>query len=277
MARDATTQNLLYVSIEGFNDVYVYSYLPAQVKLVGKLTGFKKPLGECVDKKGDVYIVNAKAYNIREYAHGGAKPIATLSDQGSDPIGCSVDATTGNLAVSNSSADGGEGDVSIYKDARGKPEALYSYINIPNSLSYDDKGNLFVDGEYCYYNGTSCSFVFAFAELPKGSRTFRKIRLNPYPYYSGGVQWDGKHIAVGDGANTIYQYTISGKHGTEFGSTTLGGAHEVEQFCIQGTKVVGADNGYADVGFWNYPAGGPPTKKITGLYAPFGVAVSLSQ
>ncbi len=106
IARGAKAQNLLYVSIEGFNDVYVYSYLPAPPKLVGKLTGFKDPLGECADKKGDVYIVNAKASNIREYAHGGTKPIAIISDKGSDPVGCSLDPTTGNLAVSNSSARG---------------------------------------------------------------------------------------------------------------------------------------------------------------------------
>ncbi len=67
---------------------------------------------------------------------------------------------------------------------------------------------------------------------------------------------------------------------------TFAGAHDgrllciainVEQFWIQGTKVVGPDNGYADVGFWPYPTGGSPTKKITGLYSPFGAVVSLSR
>lgn len=50
MSRDAQSQNLLYVSIQGFNDVYVYSYLSSAIELVGKLTGFSDPSGLCVDK-----------------------------------------------------------------------------------------------------------------------------------------------------------------------------------------------------------------------------------
>ncbi len=83
-------------------------------------------------------------------------------------------------------------------------------------------------------------------------------------------------MAVGDAGKTIYQFAISGKRGTEVGFATLHRAHNVEQFWIQGKKVVGPDNGYADVGFWPYPTGGPPTKTITGLYSPFGAVVSLS-
>ncbi len=105
--------DLLYVS--KYDDVDVFSY-PAG-KRVGTLTGFQSPGGLCVDKAGDVFVTNFGASNIVEYAHGGTKPIATLSDPYQEPDDCSVDPTTGNLAVANIG-----GSVSIYEGARGHPK-----------------------------------------------------------------------------------------------------------------------------------------------------------
>src|SRR5580700_9415982 len=53
MAPDAVTQDLLYVGGNS-GDVTVYSY--PKGKLLGTLTGFNLPAGECVDKAGDVLI-----------------------------------------------------------------------------------------------------------------------------------------------------------------------------------------------------------------------------
>ena len=89
---------LLYVSVWDTGVVYVYSYPKA--KLLGKLVGIlDTPSGMCSDSKGNVWITNFHGEGITEYAHGGTKPIATLSDPGTDPNGCSVDPLTGNLAV----------------------------------------------------------------------------------------------------------------------------------------------------------------------------------
>src|SRR5579863_6185791 len=88
MAPDAGNQDLLYISDLSTYDVYVYSY--PKGKLEGRLTGFGGPEGECVDKTGHVFIANFSASNILEYAHGGASPVATLSDPGYYPVGCSV-------------------------------------------------------------------------------------------------------------------------------------------------------------------------------------------
>jgi hypothetical protein len=56
MAPEAKRNELLYVSDYSSpyrsNDVLVYSY--PQGKLVGKLTGFTEPAGECVDSAGNV-------------------------------------------------------------------------------------------------------------------------------------------------------------------------------------------------------------------------------
>ena len=101
MAPDAATHALLYVSDYGANDVFVYSY--PDDKLVGTLTGFKGADGICVDKKGDVWIVNNNeshsGEDAVEYKHGGKKPIATLEIGAGYAVRCSVDPTTGNLAA----------------------------------------------------------------------------------------------------------------------------------------------------------------------------------
>lgn len=82
-------------------------------------------------------------------------------------------------------------------------------------------------------------------------------------------------MAVGDrDTNVIYQFAISGTKGKEAGSTPLVGASDVNQFWIEGPKVIGADSAAANVMFWNYPAGGSHTKTITGLSEPVGAAVS---
>lgn len=274
MSRDAASRNLLYVSVQGFNDVYVYSYPPSAIKLVGKLTGFSDPSGLCVDKAGNVYVANSGAKNILEYAHGGTKPIATLRDESDAPFSCSIDPVTGDLAVSGSYDSFGKGDIAIYKGARGTPEHhADAHLQYPDFVGYDASGNLFIDGIYYYYKNSSCCFVEAYAELPKGAKTFRRIDLN-FGAGVGGVQWDGKYLAIGSG-NSISEYTITGTKGSRVRYTKLATAHSLEEFWIDGSTVAGADNGYADVSLWRYPRGGAPTRKIEGLYGPFGVAVSL--
>jgi hypothetical protein len=269
MAPQAKSDSLLYISDLGTNAVYVFSY--PKGTLVGTLAGFAAPFGECVGNKGDVFIANYEASNIIKYAHGGTSPIATLSDPGYFPGDCAVDPTTGNLAVTNLMTTGnGQGTVAIYKDAAGKPTAYYTdpVISRMAFCGYDKAGNLFVDG-------LTSGNAFAFAELPKGSKSFRKITLNQHIETPDGMQWDGTHMAVEDGSvGVIYRFAISGTKGTEVGTTPLVGSANVLQFWIDGPKVVGANNSSGTVTFWNYPAGGSGTKTITGLVQPLGVTVS---
>jgi hypothetical protein len=268
MAPEAKRDVLLYISDIDTFDVYVYAYPKGQ--LLGTLTGFNGPEGECVDKTGNVFVANYAASNILEFAHGGTSPIATLSDPGYFPGGCSIDPMTGNLAVINyTTTGGGQGNVAIYKHAKDGP-----VYDADPSISevyfggYDNAGNLFVDG-------LTPGNAFAFAELPSGGRSFKKIKLNRYIGFPGGIQWDGTHVAVGDPIrNVIHQFAISGTKGTQAGSTPLVDASEVNQFWIEGAKVTGVDPRSANAMFWSYPAGGSPTKTITGLTEPVGVTVS---
>jgi DNA-binding beta-propeller fold protein YncE len=281
MAPDAKKQDLLYVSDGGTNDVYVFSY--PKGKPLGTLTGFEGPEGECVDKAGDVFIINSNSSEILEYAHAGTSPIATLSDPGYYPTGCSIDPTTGNLAVTNGETTGSRaGSLAIYADAQGNPSItqigdFYYYF----FCGYDNEGNLFIDG-------LNSDFQFQFAELPKGSYNFRHISLSQSFEYAGGVQWDGKYVAVGDSdAGVIYQVDVTPSSATIVGSTTLEGSSPIYTFWItghggkknpQGTKVVGARSaGSGNVMIWKYPAGGSATKTITGFTQPFGTTVSAAK
>jgi hypothetical protein len=265
MAPEAVTQKLLYVS--NAYTVTVYSY--PRGKHVGTLRHFLRPLGECVDQQGDVFVADGTG-QIFEYAHGGTRRIGTLSMQGYSPESCAVDPTTGNLAVTWDKGVNKGGYVAVYADAKGSP-TLYSNGNMEfDFCGFDNLGNLWVDGVAPY--------MFAFAELPKGSSGIVNISLNQSIEFPGPVQWDGRYVAVGDQATEmIYRFAFSGSNGTLEGSTSLGGAQTVIQWWIEGGRVVGSDEQEPDTTrYWEYPAGGAPirTLQLKGIGAPFGATIS---
>lgn len=271
MAREAKSENLLYVSDPKTKDVYVYSY--PRARLVGTLTGFGEPRSVCADADGDVFIADVVAYAVLEYKHGGAKPIAALSTPGR-PEGCSVDPVRGGLAVS-----GGVNGivVSIFRYSahhQWRAEQTYtdSALRRASFCGYDDRGDLFIDG-------LNHSGAFLLVELPRGATTFETIVLNATIKRPGQVQWDGTDVAVGDAGavpSVIDRFSISGSSGTQVGSTKLDSAKGVAQFWIAGARVVGPDFEKDDVGFWGYPAGGSPTKTIARVYG-YGAAVSVAK
>jgi hypothetical protein len=276
MLPDAKAQDLLYVG--NVFTVSVYSYPLG--KLEGRLTGFLASSGECVDAKGDVFITSEVGETIVEYAHGGTKPIETLLAAAEHPLGCAIDPTTGNLAVTtfgNNSA----GNLAIYPHAMGGPSTYTDPHILQYYLcGYDKNGNLFVDGISPPRDGSH----FVLAELPKGSSTFTDITLDKHISLPGGVQWDGKYLALADqNTSVIYQFRLSGSRGTEVHSTPLGSpASDVFQFYISGKTVI-APNDYSlgskttkgDVLYYQYPAGGAPIRTIThGVHEPRGVVLS---
>jgi hypothetical protein len=286
MDPDAKGKDLLYVTNPGANEILVYSY--PQVRLVGKLTGFyySVPDGVCADKNGDVWIVLNNSQEIVEYKHGGTTQIATLSDPGYYPTICSVDPTTGNLAVANKETIGSapqQGNVAIYAHAKGTP-TLYKDSKLFQVwfCGYDDKGNLYVDGTQGY------SVTFGFAELPKGKKQFKNIALKGGTiYFPGKIVWNGKDVVVGDQSyHNKYPYTsgiyqTTGAGGKIVGTTPLTGSSDVAGFWIEGSTVIAPDIGLENVSLYKYPAGGKSTKLLPGCKGtscqPYDAAISLAK
>ena len=288
---EAKKSDLLYVSdlLAQVVDIYTYGH---GYKLVGELTGFFNPEGLCVDKKGNVYVTNDTSegvYQITEYAHASTSPIRTLNDPDGRANGCSVDPTTGNLAVADFWGPSEIiGNVAVYPKASGTPTS-YSNPNIYYDYycGYDDKGNLFVDGE------TEGS-VFGLGELVKGGSTLNFINIDQTIYLPGGVQWDGKYLAVGDQVavkhnftSTIYQFSIKGSEATTVNTMVLSGSSQVAQFWIPrihngakrhyGDRLIGPNQDGKDTLFWDYPTGGSPTNTISGETDPIGATLSLAK
>jgi hypothetical protein len=258
MLPQAAGDDLLYISdLNG--TVYVFTYPLGS--LVGQLSGFREPEGLCSDPGGDVFISDAGSQHVYEFAHG------IYIDF--HPVDCSVDPVTGNLAVTNQ--DGFQ--VLIWRNARaGKPHVYADPSAVLFECAYDNKGNLFVD--QIPYHKRKGTYI---GELPNGSKTFRNIKLSKSIGAPGGIQWDGKYVAIEDpNANVVYRVLFSGSSGTVVSTVTLGGAKFIAQFWIERRRLIGPDE-YGFVGFWKYPAGGPILKKIYGLFAnPIGSTVSLS-
>lgn len=274
MAPNLQKRDLLYLSDDGAGNVYVYS-LP-DAKLQGTLTGLSFPAGECADTAGDVWIVEEGPNDIVEYAHGGATPIATLTDPNNAPEGCSVDPTTGNLAVANGQTlSAGAGSVGVYANAQGTP-TLYteSQMKFVLFVTYDDEGNL-------YANGVDSSLAYQLAELRKGSGALTPIAFKQKIVQPTNIQWYHKYLAVGDGggvvgtgAPVVYHVKIAHSAGKVVGATSLAGTTGVFQFFIHGNTFIGPNLGNENVMLWKYPAGGTPTKSIGGFNDPFGSVVS---
>jgi hypothetical protein len=272
MAPEAANEDLLYLSDTAANDVKVYSF--PQDKLVGTLTGFGKPRSECADAAGDVWIADVEGRDVIEYPHGGTKPIASLSFFGV-PQACSADSATRYLAV----AGGISGAiVSIYhKGAHGRWSDPQRYgdsaLGVAYFCGYDSNGDLFIDGLTKSKRGR-----FALVELPRRSQTFETIAVSQAIKAPGQVQWDGKHLAVGDSGvapSLVYEFSISGSNATEVGSTPLDGTTSVRQFWIASGTLVGPDFD-SSVGLWKYPKGGSPIKTIADVHG-YGAAVSLAE
>ncbi len=240
--------SLAYVS-DASSSVYIYSY--PQLQSVGKLTGFAQPLGLCVDAAGDVWVADYGVQKMEEFAHGASKPKATLKlDDFQSPYACSVDRKTGDLAVAAWRGNVGPGYVSIFKKAKGTAKTLTdSAFFYMHGIAYDSKGNLFIDGQ----KGNK----FVYAELPSGATKFTKISLTQHIKFPGGVQYDGKYIAVGD-AEGAKIYETSGKNVA--GTTTLTGAGTVNGFFIDGGSVICASGEAIQI--YKYPAGGAATLSI---------------
>ena len=265
---------LLYISDIGNEDVDVFSYPSG--KLVGTLTGFNEPNGLCADARGDVFVTDTYAAKVVEYAHGGTKPIAKFGTGGT-PVGCAIDPTSGDLAVTFFTGVNSSGYFEIFTEAKG-PGVYYPGLYRTFYCTYDGSGNLFIDG---FNNGGGVSM----AELAKGGSKITEINVNGGVGWSGGLQWDGKHVALGDQiadkfvpsrpyVNAVYKLSVVSNQATPIRTAPLDGSGDVVQFWLQSNTIIGPDARNGDVDYFSYPKGGKASKTISGFYEPAGAAVS---
>jgi hypothetical protein len=268
----AKSEDLIYVS--NLQNVKVFSY--PKGKHVGTLRGFYAPNGECVDSAGDVFIANQDT--IVEYKHGGKKRIETLTMSRYVAVDCSSDPTTGNLAVTWNQSAASENYIAIYTHASGSPTLYGLNGDFVYYCGYDDKGNLFADGEVGYASQDA-----VFLELPHGGDKLQTLTLNQSFEHVGAVQWDGKYVAIGDDvAQKIYRFAISGSTGTLKETVSLNGLSISYQWWIVGSRVLApsiANINYQPIGqvlYFAYPRGGSAIKTLTDGddTAPYGVTVS---
>lgn len=261
---DGKRQMLLYVADETLARVYSYP----RGKLVGTLQQSSWIEGLCANAHtGDVFFVEIN--EVVEYSHGGSTPVETLPIPGSGfAQSCAVDANSGDLAVTSENPT-----LYIFPNGSGMPQEYNDLPGITGSgtVVYDGKSNLFVAGGYR-------SAPFALDEVSQ-SGAVGSISL-PYtkttPSANGGIQWDGKHIVVGDGQQTVYVFNISKRTGTLAGQVTLDDSSNVVGMTLHGDRlVVPNDDQRGHVRIYAYPAGGKPVKTLTGFLLTYGAVVSV--
>jgi hypothetical protein len=271
----SSSGDLLYVSDHANTDILMLTY--PQGKPVGTIDPPDLVWNLCSDSSGNVWVPSEEA--VYEYAHGGTNIVQTLDASGLFMSACAVDPTTGNLAIV------GEGHygiptLAIWANAQGTP-TTYTLPFTLWSTSYDDSGNLFIDGY-------SDSQPFEFAELPKGSSTVTNITLDQPARHPGNVEWDGKYIAV-DAVNptnakghthVVYRVQISGSVGHVAQTVVLYHDNAVLGSSIEGNTIVGVQKKVhgvlGAVGFWKYPQGRRPFREVSGFTEAWGVTVSVA-
>ena len=265
----SSMKRLLYLSDQSTQSVQVFDF--GSGRNVGELGGFKSPYGQCVDKRGDVFLTteSGSVGAVLEYSHGGDTPVRTFVTDG-HPIGCSISPVGGDLAVDNGTPSGGS-DVEIWRHASGTP---LSYANSQDCNEmwppgYDAAGDLFVET-------TSANSV---CELPQGGSALIAVEFPTPINYPGAVMWDGKYLAFADQAfeayyTAVYQVSVDASGVLQLAHTTVlstkgCGADIIQPFVVgmdntpgntqQGRTIVGGNLGCdsrSPVWFWRYPKGG---------------------
>lgn len=253
-------EKFAYISNFYGSDVQEFHF-PKGEPLSGTIHGLSDPEGMCTrTARGTFWIVESGAAAVDEYRAGGTtklKSLTVTADAG-EPVGCTIDRSSGDLAVSLI----GAGDVVVFKGGTGSGTEVSDGLEDTFFVGYDGSGDLFVDGE----TSTGVGLV----EMPAGSSTFHVVVLPNTIEFPGSVQWDGTYITLSDQlASAIYRYSVSNFMATLEGTVTFSGG-AVNGDIYKGYYLgLGAGN---EPAVYAYPAGGAPlyswtSSKTAGLDA----------
>jgi hypothetical protein len=252
---DRRPERFGYISNFDSGQVLVFEFPSG--KSLGAISTGTEPQGECTKGRATWWVAASGSGEVEEFKVGGTTPIKALSVTAGEPVYCSVDGTTGDLAVTSLAL---AGDIVIFKDASGSGKEIADGLTETGAEAYDDKGDLFVIGAI----GSASALV----ELPAGSSTFERITL-PNAIQASFVQWDGRYLAVST-SSEIYRYSVSGSMATLEGTVDLA----CGLFWTEKDKIVCPGIGNNDAQVYAYPAGGSPLYTWTGNFdQPIGAVV----
>lgn len=113
---------------------------PAPVAAITE--GVETPAGDCLDKRGTLYVVDANRnhISIQEYKKGETAPFQAITTGLSNPAFCAIDGS-GNLWVTNISGP----NVTEYPKGSTTPNTVITKgITYPIGIAFDRKGDMFV-------------------------------------------------------------------------------------------------------------------------------------
>lgn len=276
MLPSAKQTSLLYVSNAGTSDVTVYTYLNGSgLLLVGTLSGFSVPAGMCSDTAGNVWVADYDKQTVEEFAHGGTTPIFTNRLRDAHPFDCSVDPSSGSLAVAAQKPNNKyyyDGLLLIYPKGSHRPaKSVFEDISY---LAYDNIGDLFV-------NGAIYGYSYELFELSKGSNSLQGLTVSGGSAYGlGAIDWVKPIILVGfdDGGSSgtpgAYKMYVSQGTATVVGTLQFKGTQQTYAFGRRAGRVLVPDHLGNVVRIYNLSDGSLYKTLKTSVSLPFGAVVS---
>lgn len=230
-----------------------------QLKQVANIRKLLPVTGVCSGASPFIWVVTEGSV-IYKFPRGATKPSSHLTLAGSNFLTqCSVDRTTSDLAVVNNPPSGFT--LVRWPHGSGQPVS-FRLPFVGQSCSYDAKGNLYVAGAAAETND------FRLAELSKGSVGFQLLDISGMAKYSpGGIQWDGKYLAVQvtkGTDNQIDRISVEGLKAKIIQRITPDDLGQNVPIFITGDELIAVLQGPGSfgTGFWHYPAGGKPFQMI---------------
>lgn len=275
---DHKKKPLIYASDYQLGTVDIYDYANPNA-VVGQITGFDAPYGQCVDKAGNVFVVDFGSAYIYEYAHGATSYSKYAYDNYGYPIGCAVNPTNGDVAVANFEGyNYATGGVVVFKGGLSGAQNYYTQASLYFSWppGYDRYGNLFVEG----YDSTDT--YTAFGELPHGGSSLEILAGISIGFPAGVQGYSNTILAADQGYNgslttAVYNVAASGStayvtHTTVLTDNCFGSTDDMDTaqpFAYKGRVIAG--NGWCldRFGYWNLAFGGNPSKTIPAAIAPY--------
>jgi hypothetical protein len=235
----------------------------------------------CSDRSGNVWVGTSidGTGTLTEYAHGGDKPIATLSLPDAVALDCDVD-RSGDLAVAEA-----VNSVSVYQNERGTPQTFRDEsMGEIYALTYDTRGNLFI------YGTQRESFNYPLlGELPTGGSAFSNQEFDEKIQMPTFARWHGKNILLGGvtkrikgtWTETVWTVAVSTSGLKIVNAKTFDAPAKHrgigQSGLLQGDTLIQQDYSGNTIWLFSYTAGGEPSKMLRNSRGSHLTALTISE